>query len=446
MKRILGAFSMAVLGGGVALGLQHILFTVNNSSSNTNDPNIPVKLAGLNGKGTTNTLPDFRISASQSVKSVVHVKTKFTSQISANDPISQFFFGHGGQMPSQQQQASGSGVIISNDGYIVTNNHVVEQADEIEVTLDDKRTYTAKLIGTDPNTDLAVLKIEEKDLPYILYGNSDNVLVGEWVLAVGNPFNLTSTVTAGIVSAKARNINLIAENGSGPGAVESFIQTDAAVNPGNSGGALVNTAGELVGINTGIASQTGTFSGYSFAIPSNLVKKVVTDLVEYGTVQRGYLGVNIRDLNADLAKEKGINELNGVYVAGVLEDGAAEAAGMREGDVILQVGDVVVNNTSELQEQVNNFRPGDKVEVTYQRDNKSRKATVMLRNKNNAARLLDKEEVSETTQSLGATFESVATEDLRKLGLKNGLRVKKLAAGKLKNAGMNEGFIITSVD
>lgn len=350
------------------------------------------------------------------------------------------------QIVPKEQESSGSGVIISNDGYIVTNFHVVQNAEKIEVTLNDKRTYEAELVGTDPNTDLAVLRVKEKGLPFIAYGNSDDVKVGEWVLAVGNPFNLTSTVTAGIVSAKARNINIISGNGSGSGAVESFIQTDAAVNPGNSGGALVNTLGQLVGINSAIATSTGSFSGYSFAVPVNLVRKVVVDLVEFGTVQRGYLGINIKDVDAQLVKEQNLDKLNGVYVVGVLADGAAASAGLDGGDVIIKVGEIFVNNVSELQEQVNNFRPGDKVVVTYLRDSKEKIVNVILKNKNNGTELLKKEDKSMDVESLGAVFETIAPEDMKRLNISNGLRVSKLGSGKLRNSGIREGFIITSVD
>lgn len=444
MKKILTAFLIAVMGGAAALGLNQLFFKPESPALAAGANNAPVRLTGL---PSGNSLPDFTAAAEQSVHAVVHVTTKFTTQQTYYDPFQGFFGGGSGlQTVPREQQSSGSGVILTNDGYIVTNYHVVENADNIYVTLNDKRKYDAKVIGTDPNTDLAVIKIDDKDLPFIAYGNSDDVKIGEWVLAVGNPFNLTSTVTAGIVSAKARNINIISGNGSGSGAVESFIQTDAAVNPGNSGGALVNTQGQLVGINSAIASNTGSFSGYSFAIPVNLVRKVVADLMEYGTVQRGYLGVNIRDVDANLVKEKNLEKLAGVYVDGVIDDGAAKDAGIEPGDVITSVGDVKVNNVPELQEQINRFRPGDKVVISYSRGKKEKTATVVLKNKNNKTDLLDKSDVSNAAESLGATFETVAPEDLKKLNIDNGLRVSKLSAGKLRNAGIREGFIITSVD
>ncbi len=441
MKKILSVFAIAALGGASALGLNH-LFVKPNTSVVANAQ--PVHFANYSSSGGP---VDFREAAEATVPGVVHVMTKFTTQQTYYDPFQGFFGGGNGiQVVPQQQQASGSGVIISSDGYIVTNYHVVENADEVSVTLNDKRTYDAKVIGTDPNTDLAVIKIEEKNLPFISYGNSDDVKVGEWVLAVGNPFNLTSTVTAGIVSAKARNINLISSNGSGSGAVESFIQTDAAVNPGNSGGALVNTSGQLIGINSAIASSTGTFSGYSFAIPVNLVQKIVADLMEYGTVQRGYLGVNIKDVDADLVKEKNLDKLQGVYVESVIDGGSASDGGLEAGDVITKVGDVEVNNVPELQEQINRFRPGDKVVITYTRGSKEKSTTIVLKNKDNTDSLIKKDDKADEAQTLGATFETIAPEDMKRLNITNGLRVSKLDAGKLRNAGIREGFIITTVD
>ncbi|MCX6312005.1 MAG: Do family serine endopeptidase [Bacteroidetes bacterium] len=443
MKKILSVFAIAVMGGVAALGLNQLFFKPATLAGNANTQ---TQMHYTNAVSTGAPI-DFRDAAEGTVHAVVHILTKFTTQQTYYDPFQGFFGGGNGmQIVPKQQEASGSGVIIANDGYIVTNYHVVENADNITVTLNDKRTYDAKVIGTDPNTDLAVIKIEEKNLPFISYGNSDDVKVGEWVLAVGNPFNLTSTVTAGIVSAKARNINLISSNGSGSGAVESFIQTDAAVNPGNSGGALVNTSGQLVGINSAIASSTGSFSGYSFAIPVNLVRKVVADLIEFGTVQRGYLGVNIRDVDANLVKEKNLDKLSGVYVDGVVDGGSSAEAGIEAGDVITKVGDVEVNNTSELQEQVNRFRPGDKVVITYARGSKEKTANVTLLNKNNAASLLKKDDKVNEAETLGATFETVAPEDMQRLNIDNGLRVSKLEAGKLRNSGIREGFIITTVD
>jgi Do/DeqQ family serine protease len=302
-----------------------------------------------------------------SVGAVVHVKTKYNVYGKQYvDPFYQFFFGRPQQQPMQQAQATGSGVILSEDGYIVTNNHVIQQANEIEVVLNDKRAFTAELIGTDPNTDIALLKIDAKGLPTLEMGNSDDLKVGEWVLAVGNPFNLTSTVTAGIVSAKARNINILDAEMK----IESFIQTDAAVNPGNSGGALVNTRGELVGINTAIASQTGSYAGYAFAVPTSIVQKVVADLRQFGSVQRALLGIRMLDITSEVQQYYRLNTLEGVYIAEVVSGGAAEKGGVEEGDVITAVDGLKVNSSSELQEKIARKNPGDEVTLTVLRDNK----------------------------------------------------------------------------
>lgn len=382
---------------------------------------------------------NFVEAANNSIHSVVHIKTKVTrSGYRSSNPFHQFFFDHG--MQPQQQMGSGSGVIISSDGYVLTNNHVINNADEVEVTLNDQRTYKAEVLGADPNTDLALLKIDEHDLAFIPYGNSENVQVGEWVLAVGNPFNLNSTVTAGIVSAKGRNINILQEEF----AIESFIQTDAAVNPGNSGGALVNTKGELIGINTAIASTTGTYSGYSFAVPVNIARKVVDDLLEFGTVQRAFIGVSIRDLNGKIASEKGLKVSEGAYVMGLTKDGAAYEAGIREGDIIVAVDAVKVKGVTELQEKIGSYRPGDLAQVTVLRDDQLRKFDVELRNKNGDTGVISKE--TDLLGQLGAELQPLSAEQLRKLGIGNGLQVKNLSNGKLKSAGIREGFIITRVD
>ncbi|MGZ3867258.1 MAG: trypsin-like peptidase domain-containing protein, partial [Bacteroidia bacterium] len=315
--------------------------------------------------------------------------------------------------------------------------------------LNDKRTYLAELIGADPQTDLALIKIKEKDLPYMPYGNSDNVKVGEWCLAVGNPFNLNSTVTAGIVSAKGRNINIL-ENDPvhGQFPIESFIQTDAAVNPGNSGGALVSTTGELIGINSAIASQNGAYIGYSFAIPVNIVKKVVADLAELGVVQRAFIGVSIRDIDSKFAEDKGLKSLNGIYVSGLTENGSAEKAGIEIGDVITKVENIEVKNVSELQEQIGKYRPGDKVTVVLTRGGKEITLPVILKNREGNVGIVKKEKPAEKPvyTLLGAAFENVSKEDLAKLKLSNGVRVSKLQNGKLAAAGLREGLVITSID
>lgn len=317
---------------------------------------------------------DFTAAAELSVNAVVHVKTTYSIRQTTSDPLLEFFFGRPLQQEQRVQQASGSGVIISEDGYIVTNNHVIDKARNIEVVLNDKRTYPATLVGTDPNTDIALLKIEDTGLPWIAFGNSDSLRVGEWVLAVGNPFNLTSTVTAGIVSAKARSINIISSDMK----IESFIQTDAAVNPGNSGGALVNTRGELVGINTAIASQTGSYTGYSFAVPVTIVNKVVSDLKLYGTVQRGLMGVQIADITAEMKDRLNLTTMQGVYVGNVIQGSAADKAGLQTGDVIISIDDKIIDGTAQLQETVGQHKPGDVIQVQYIRNGQTRQTTLQL--------------------------------------------------------------------
>lgn len=395
-----------------------------------------VSFVNLPATSTAN-LSDFTKAAEMSVHAVVHVKTFYTAQM--NNPFGGNPFDFWGRPQQRQQESTGSGVIITADGYIVTNNHVVENADKVEVTLNDNQSYTAKIIGTDPSTDLALLKIDEKNLPFIPYGNSDDVKVGEWVLAVGNPFNLTSTVTAGIISAKARNIGILPDQYK----IESFLQTDAAVNPGNSGGALVNTNGDLVGINSAIASTTGSFTGYSFAIPVNLVRKVMDDLVEYGSVQRGFIGVSIRDIDSKLIDEKGLKQTQGVYVAGLTDGGAAADAGLKEGDIIQKVGNVSVTSTPQLQEQIGRYRPGDKVAVTVLRDGKLDNFILTLRNKDGDTKIVKNEE---PLSLLGGTFENASQDEKSKLKINGGVKISKLLAGKLRSAGIQEGFIITSID
>ncbi|MFN5704410.1 MAG: Do family serine endopeptidase [bacterium] len=393
---------------------------------------------------------DFTVAAAKTVAAVVHIKVTMSSSPQANyiDPIFRDFFGDGGFPFGQRgpSMGSGSGVIISADGYIVTNNHVVNGADKIEVVLNDKRSYKGKVIGTDPNTDLALVKIEADNLPFVVYGNSDNVKIGEWVLAVGNPLNLTSTVTAGIVSAKGRNINIIGEDGSRtPFPIESFIQTDAAVNRGNSGGALVNTRGELVGINTAIASQTGMYAGYSFAVPVNLVKKVMDDLLEYGKVQRAFLGVQIQEVNSDVAKEKGLKSTRGVLVARVNDGGAAELAGVQSGDVIISVAGVEVNSTSELMEQVGRHRPGDKIDIKVIRENKDKNLAVVLRGEDNTTDFKKKEPIN-VNNLLGAEFQDLSSSEKKNLRIENGVKINSLKAGKMSSVGIRSGFIITRLN
>jgi serine protease Do len=446
MKKIAGSLLIAIAGGLIALGANSLISKkevkyINNASQST-----PAYLASLPGASGTMVLPDFTVAANNTIHAVVHIRTEYERKSSVYDYFFDFrdFFGQRGPqgMPGPIE-ASGSGVIISPDGYIVTNNHVVTESNKIQVTLNDKRTYDAQIIGTDPSTDLAVIKIDAKDLPYLVYGNSDNVQIGEWVLAVGNPFNLTSTVTAGIVSAKARNINIL---GSPDGsAIESFIQTDAAVNPGNSGGALVNTNGELVGINAAIASGTGYYAGYSFAIPANIVRKVAGDLMEYGTIQRGFLGVSIRELDSKLAQDEGIDEIRGVYVADVTENGAAQDAGIRGGDIIINIEGMPVNSTSELLGLIGQHRPGDKVNLSVKRGGKEMNFAVTLKNRDGNISLVKREDI-DVQSLLGANFSPVPAKLKSDLDLETGIQVNTLGDGKLRNAGVRQGFIITRVD
>jgi Do/DeqQ family serine protease len=448
MKKILGVFAIASIGGITALGLNHLLGSKTDGQISQIAYQTPVKYVSLPGGNSPELAVDFTTAAAASVHSVVNVRTTYpleTQNQYLYDPFRDFFGQH---TPRQQEapMATGSGVIISQDGYIVTNNHVVDGADKVEITLNDKRSYIAEVIGKDPATDLALLKIKENDLPFISYGNSDEVKVGEWVLAVGNPFNLTSTVTAGIISAKGRNINLLENDPSrGQFPVESYLQTDAAVNPGNSGGALVNAKGELVGINSAIASTTGSYTGYSFAIPVNIARKIVADLLEFGEAQRAFIGLSIQDLDGKLAKEKSISEIKGVYIKGVVEGGAGAEAGIKEGDVITKIGETVVNNTPELLEQISRYRPGNKVDVTINRNNQEKILPVVLKNKDGNTDAVTKPKI-EVVSTLGASFESVSADEMKKLNIENGLKVSKLTAGKLLSAGIKEGFIITNVD
>ncbi|PCJ88440.1 MAG: deoxyribonuclease HsdR [Flavobacteriales bacterium] len=450
MKKFVGLMLAATLGGIVSTGV-YKYFEEKKITAELPQKTIQQNVKLVNyPKVAPETLTDFSYAAELSVNAVVHVKTSVNMEYSDYyyfDPFREFFFGEKAQPKKhyQPQRASGSGVIISTDGFIVTNNHVIRDAEKVEVTLNDKKTYKAEVIGTDPTTDIALLKIDGQNLPYIPYGNSDDVRVGEWVLAVGNPFNLTSTVTAGIVSAKGRDINILQNGPEGISAVESFIQTDAAVNPGNSGGALVSTTGNLIGINTAIKSNTGSYTGYSFAIPVNIVKKVVNDLLEYGEVQRAFIGVSIRNIDEELAEEKGFDELNGVYVAGIMKDGAAREAGIETGDIITKVGNVDVDNVPELQEQLSKFRPGDDVLISVKKDGIEKEILLTLKNKFGNTELVKKEH-PKSSSTLGAEFASLTSEEIRKLRIKNGIKIKKLNGGKLRSAGIKEGFIITKVD
>ncbi|MFA7492919.1 MAG: Do family serine endopeptidase [Proteiniphilum sp.] len=393
---------------------------------------------------TSDGYPDFTEAAAKSVDGVVHVKTTTISQQQYINPFD-FFFGFGDRMPSQprEQVGFGSGVIISKDGYIITNNHVVDKANEVSVTLNDNREFKAKVVGTDRMSDVALLKIEGEDFPYLTFGNSDALRVGEWVLAVGNPFNLTSTVTAGIVSAKNRG-NVM---GGGLG-IQSFIQIDAAVNPGNSGGALVNTRGELVGINTAIYSQTGNFAGYAFAVPISIAGKIAADLKEYGTVQRALLGIqapnieNIRRQDPEKARE--LSQIKGVLVEDFSDRSAAKAAGIQKGDVITAINDVTIHNFAELQSQLNRYRPGDKISVKVDRGGNSRSFNVELTNDEGNTEIT---KASSAVSSLGAKFKEIPDERKKSLGISGGIEVESVeSSGLFRKEGINKGFIIMRIN
>lgn len=415
------------------------LANLNNQQQNTVKPifsNLAVKEVGLT---------NFEYAAEISTNAVVHIKTEavYPQQI---DPLYEFFYGRSFKQQPQVIQGAGSGVILSEDGYIVTNNHVIDRTSTINVTLNNKKTYKAELIGTDPSTDIALLKIDAKDLPSVSFGNSNELNVGQWVLAVGNPFNLTSTVTAGIISAKARNINILSGNTTnGLSPIESFIQTDAAVNPGNSGGALVNASGELIGINTAIQSNTGSYTGYSFAIPSNIVQKVVNDLKEYGTVQRAFIGVSIQNVDEKIAKELALNDFSGVYVNGVTKNVSASKTGIKMGDIIKMIGNKKIADVPELQEQISQFRPGDKVNITVLRNDKELEIPIVLKNLNGEEDLISYEE-NKTHRLLGARLEDLDAKQKKELNIENGIKVEEVFAGKLRSVGIREGFIITKIN
>lgn len=441
-------FGVGILGGTLPLATYVVMNTSQTKlSDQVIDGNrmnaLPVSFSGVDPS------VDFTGASENTINSVVHVTTKVVQTTFQRDIFQEFFYGPGagGREYKQYGSGAGSGVIVSSEGYIVTNNHVIENASEIEVILNDNSKYSAKVVGADPATDIAVLKIEGSGFQPIPLGNSDDLKIGEWVLAVGNPFNLTSTVTAGIVSAKARNINLLSERtGKEIVPIESFIQTDAAVNPGNSGGALVNTRGELVGINTAIASQTGSYSGYSFAVPVNLVQKVMRDLIDYGIVQRGYLGVQISDITQEIKEKNKLPNLKGVFLAKVIEDGSADKAGLKDGDVILKIGNKEVNSVASMQEEIGKRRPGDKVSITIrEKDGDEVIKELVLRNKEGETTLVSKEEIKKNV-ALGATFTQLTDKEKKELNISYGVKIKTLAAGKLKSLGLTEGTIITKIN
>lgn len=466
MKKLLKNVSTYIVAALISVGASYGTFSYLNSRSDYSTTDMysyakdfdqkNVHLASLTGEG----YPDFTKAAESSVHAVVHIKSTVKASPAESrrnrpqmiDPFEYFFgfgdrggqnFGYGSPQPSV---GYGSGVIISKDGYIVTNNHVIDKATEIEVTMNDNSKYTAKLVGADPNTDIALLKIEGKEFSYIPFGNSDNLKVGEWVLAVGNPFNLTSTVTAGIVSAKGRGG--IGGGQGGDMTIQSFIQTDAAINPGNSGGALVNTDGQLVGINTAIYSQTGSFAGYGFAVPISIAAKVVADIKEYGTVQRAVLGVMISDVSvakeSNSEKGKNLKVKEGAFVGGFAERSPAKEAGVQEGDVIVAVNNTKVKSVGELQDQVNRYRPGDKVELTIDRYGSQKKMTVVLKNSAGSTSIMKK---TDGLAIVGAAFKELTTEQKRQYGISYGVQIAGVDnGGRFKKEGVEKGFIIMKIN
>ncbi len=412
MKKYSHLFLVSLLSGATTLGAYKLLFDTNGYfSTNKNGITTLAPDAYTKRVGLSTDVLDFTEAAEKTIHTVVHVKN--VSRKTVVNPMLEFFYGYGGQQ-QQEQIGTGSGVIISEDGYIVTNNHVVKDASEIEITLNNKKSYKAKLIGTDSKMDIALLKIDaDEKLPYTPFANSDDVKIGEWVLAVGNPYNLTSTVTAGIVSAKARNL--------GSNGIQSFIQTDAAVNPGNSGGALVNTRGDLIGINTMISSMTGSYVGYSFAVPSNIARKIIEDIMEYGNVQRGILGVEGGELNSSVSKELGVSQTEGFYINKVTKNSGAEKAGLQKGDIIVKLDGQNVSTFADLSGYINTKRPNDKVQVTYIRDGNNKIVPVTL----------SKNEFF-TTEFKGLELENIDAADKKKFKLNYGVKIKSITNENLK--------------
>ena len=427
MKKISSLLLVSILSGATTLGGYKLLFDDNGYFSDQKKGIVTVASENY-GKniGLAAEAIDFTEAAEKTVHSVVHVKN--VTRRTVSNPILEYFYGYGGGQ-QQEQVGTGSGVIISEDGYIVTNNHVIKDASEIEITLNNKKTYKAKLVGTDSKMDIALLKISaDEKLPYTVFANSDTVKVGEWVLAVGNPYNLTSTVTAGIVSAKARNLDARG--------IQSFIQTDAAVNPGNSGGALVNARGELIGINTMISSPTGSYTGYSFAVPSNNARKIIEDLMEFGNVQRGILGVEGGELNSTASKDLGIKETQGFYINKITKNSGAEKAGLQKGDIIVKMDTQTIATFADLSGYINTKRPNDKVVVNYIRDGKNRTTTVTL----------SKNEYF-SSEFKGIELENIDATDKKKFKIDYGVKIKAITNERyLQYAEELQGNIIMSID
>lgn len=428
MRKIASIILFSAIGGALTLGT-YMLFIENpqvivEKVANASLSNLPVNYSKSVAASIENT--DFSIAAEKTINSVVHVKN--TSLKTIRDPFAEFFYGQGGATKQYSQIGTGSGVIISSDGYIITNNHVIKNATDIEVTFNNKKVYKANLIGTDSTNDIALLKVEAQDLPYVIFGDSNSIKVGEWVLAVGNPYNLTSTVTAGIVSAKGRDLD-------GNKGVDSFIQTDAAVNPGNSGGALVNIRGELIGINTAISSQTGSFIGYSFAVPSNIAKKVVEDLMEFGNVQKAVLGVYGGELNNKIAEELKIADTEGYFISGVVENSGAQKAGLKENDIIVKLNEVKISTFADLQGFLRTKRPNDTVQVTFLRNEEEKTLNVKL----------TKNEVT-AVSSIGLDLMNLDKKELKKLNVPNGVKIIAISNKELMYYGVKKGYIITAIN
>jgi len=434
---------MAILGATIALFAYTRLVvkpttTISKDSSSVELENARAFLTSMQ---TQDGQIDFTYAAEQTVHAVVHVRTKSLMSSQSDNPIMEWFYGDRNSKP-REVSGFGSGVIISDDGYIITNNHVVENAESVDVTLNDKRTFTAKVIGRDPGSDIALLKIKAENLPFLKYGDSEQLKLGEWVLAVGNPFNLTSTVTAGIVSAKGRSLQL----NEGNYRIESFIQTDAALNMGNSGGALVNTKGLLIGITSAILSPNGAYAGNSFAIPVTIVKKVVNDLKEYGEVQRAIIGVNIQDVDADGATKLKLSEIKGAQIIRVIPDGSAEEAGMKENDVIVRFDGQSVNTVAELQEQVGKHRPGDKATVTYIRNGKEATIPITLKNVAGNTKVVTSSMENAEDVVFGSKLQSLDSNDMSSFNIDYGVKVLEVNKGKFKDIGMAQGYIILSIN
>jgi len=440
LKSIGRPIVFTAIGGLVALGAAHSLgwtgktVIIEDTHQSASQVNLTVD------RPLPSAPTDFVAAAERTVEAVVHVKTTAERVQNYYNPFNDLFFGRPSTPEKFEVEGSGSGVILTEDGYIVTNNHVIKGAKTIVVTTSNNDEYEAELIGADPTTDIALLKIEGIELTKVSVANSDEVRLGQWVLAVGNPFNLTSTVTAGIISAKGRDINIIDEQS----AIESFLQTDAAVNPGNSGGALVNTLGELVGINTAISSRSGSFEGYSFAVPANLMLKVVNDLMEYGRVQRAFIGINYNEVTAALSEELNLEVNKGVYVANIISGGAADDAGITKGDVIINVNGKSIATGADLTEALGQRRPGEKLSVVVNRSGKNEVLNVVLKNKLGTTEMLTKEE--ELLRNFGAELEELSSTDKRRLGLRYGIRVSKILGGRFQKAGIPKDFIIVKLN